>query len=693
MFSEQNRRIHYSLQLILLSILPLFVGLLIVYLTVSSFISADTKHIVSAVRSKLENEISEALRGRIETAYSIVQYCYANNISQEECKRMVSTMHFDETNYIWIHVFNPRNIRSAELLVHPVPSLVGKDLSGMIDLDNVEKLYYKEQIYEKSDPAVQHIQPTELFKEVNTACARDGYGIVKYYWPKIIDGNVENIGYLKMSYVKYFEPWSWVLGAGAYADHIDSLVTSEESEIEKRSQKYFISFFFLFIGIGTVVGFIAYVISRSTAFKIQKYQNELLIFQKDLQESEARFREITFDSGDFIWEVDEKGIFTYVAGNTLRLFGYHADEIVGQSMFRFMPPDEVAAFKKIFDRAVKEKAPLRAIENTFCAKDQRLVFLLKNGNPKIDENDVLIGFRGLDHDITEKKSEIENKSRLEKELYQAHKLEAIGTLAAGIAHEINTPIQFVGDNIRFMAESVKDVFSSLKEYRAIVQKCSAHDSSLFTTIKMLDAAVDFAFLEKEIPQAIDQSLEGVERIATIVRAMKDFSHMGSETMQKEDLNQAILSTVTISRNEWKYVAELVTDLQNDLPHVMCLVGDIKQVILNLIVNAAHTIKDALHARGGEKGLITIRTYAKGAQAIIEVSDTGMGIPDEIREKVFEHFFTTKEVGKGTGQGLAITYQAITEQHGGTVTFKTKVGEGTTFVLSLPFEGKETNVVQ
>jgi len=281
---------------------------------------------------------------------------------------------------------------------------------------------------------------------------------------------------------------------------------------------------------------------------------------------------------------------------------------------------------------------------------------------------------------------IENeKNTLQKELTQAQKLESIGTLAAGVAHEINTPIQFIANNTGFIKKAVSKLLELINEYRGLLSRCDSGENTnqAIEESQRLEKKAKFYFFEAEIPRALSQSEEGLERVTNIVKAMKDFSHMGSEEMSLEDINKAIESTITISRNEWKYVAEIKTELDLALPMVKCSIGDIKQVILNLIVNAAHTIKDALENSEDKLGTITIRTYKEDSSVFILVSDTGTGIPEGAQAKVFDHFFTTKEVGKGTGQGLSMAYQTIVEKHKGNLSFETENGKGTTFIIQLP----------
>lgn len=288
-------------------------------------------------------------------------------------------------------------------------------------------------------------------------------------------------------------------------------------------------------------------------------------------------------------------------------------------------------------------------------------------------------------DITIQKNEEKKKKLLEQELNQALKLESIGTLSAGIAHEINTPIQFISNNTGFVQKAIDKVFILLKDYHDLLSHCEPGEKTDIAIEKgnKLEQKVKLTFLEKEIPLALSQSQEGINRVTKIVSAMKDFSHMGSEKMSHENINKAIESTITISRNEWKYIAQMETDLDQSLPMVSCFIGDIKQVLLNLIVNAAHSIKDILENSKNKQGLITVSTYTKDKSVFITISDTGAGIPEKIRNNVFDHFFTTKEVGKGTGQGLSMAYQTIVEKHKGKISFETEIGKGTTFIIELP----------
>jgi PAS domain S-box-containing protein len=286
-------------------------------------------------------------------------------------------------------------------------------------------------------------------------------------------------------------------------------------------------------------------------------------------------------------------------------------------------------------------------------------------------------------------SDVTYRSNLEAQLRQAQKLESVGQLAAGIAHEINTPTQYIGDNVRFLKDAFQQLAGLLAAYERLL--VAAKDNTLSSeTVQEIATAVesaDAAYLLEEIPKAIEQTLEGVTRVATLVNAMKEFSHPGTKEKVPLDLNHAIESTITVARNEWKYVADLETDFDPLLPQISCQAGEFNQVILNLIVNAAHAIADVTAKGGDAKGIIRIQTRNCAEWAEIRIEDTGGGIPEAARTRIFDPFFTTKAIGKGTGQGLAIAHSVVVDKHQGTIHFETEEGKGTTFIIRLPHDGK------
>ena len=276
---------------------------------------------------------------------------------------------------------------------------------------------------------------------------------------------------------------------------------------------------------------------------------------------------------------------------------------------------------------------------------------------------------------------------LEAQLRQAQKLESVGSLAAGIAHEINTPIQFIGDNLNFLNDSFVMIEKILRLSQQ-VESCP-HADSQSDTCRQLAARLEEAnidLLVSDIPEAVKQSLEGVQRVADIVRAMKAFSHPDTRDKNQVDINAALQTTLVVARNEIKYVAKVETDLAPDLPLVLGYAGELNQVFLNLLINAAHAIGEVAAEHKGGQGTITIKTWFESDTIHISIADTGSGIDAKIINRIFDPFFTTKDVGKGTGQGLAIARSAIVDKHAGKIWCESELGKGSTFYIDLPAVG-------
>jgi signal transduction histidine kinase len=284
--------------------------------------------------------------------------------------------------------------------------------------------------------------------------------------------------------------------------------------------------------------------------------------------------------------------------------------------------------------------------------------------------------------------DITQQTHLESELQQAQKLESVGRLASGIAHEINTPVQFVTDSVQFVRDAMADVMTVVDKLHQATELAAAGQSSSQAACdaRAAEAAADMPYLADEVPKALDRALDGLSRVATIVRSMKVFAHPDRNHKTMIDLNESLASTLAIARCEYKYVAELETDL-GELPHVSCYPGELNQVFLNLVINAAHAIGDAV-AGTDQRGRITVTTRRDGDDVVIAIADTGTGIPPAVRERIFEPFFTTKEVGKGTGQGLSHARSVVVDKHRGSLTFDTALGAGTTFHVRIPIDAAE-----
>jgi PAS domain S-box-containing protein len=396
------------------------------------------------------------------------------------------------------------------------------------------------------------------------------------------------------------------------------------------------------------------------------------ITERKRAEKELRLTQSSLETAsDAVFWMDLQARIVYANAAACRSLGYSHEELLTLSIPNIGPlfPKEVWL---TFWEELKTRGSM-TFETQHRTKQGRVFPVEVTANYlEFDGQEYGVSFV---RDITERRA-------LEGQLRHAQKMEGIGQLAAGIAHEINTPTQFITDNLTFLRDSWKSAHELLERYRSVIRNAPGFlPPGVATALEQAERECDLGFIAAEVPRAIDQSLDGSHRVTEIVRAMKEFSHPDSADKTATDLNRAIESTITVARNEWKYVAEITTEFDETLPPIVCYPGDINQVILNVLVNAAHAVKDA--AAEGQKGVITVRTRRRGEFAEISVTDTGTGIPEAIRSRIFDPFFTTKEVGKGTGQGLSLAHNVVVKKHSGKVWFETEMGRGTTFFVDLP----------
>ena len=401
---------------------------------------------------------------------------------------------------------------------------------------------------------------------------------------------------------------------------------------------------------------------------------------ESLRESEEKFRQLAAKVTDVFWMTSpDLQQIHYVSPAYEQIWGRSTESLNTHphDWTEAILPEEREHVFSVFAKLM-DSEPEVSVEFRIVRPDGSVRWVHDRGYQVRDEAGKLVRLTGIATDITERK-------RLETQLFQSQKLETVGQLAAGIAHEINTPTQYVGDNTRFVKDSFGAIVKVLRSHEKLLAaaKQNAITPELLARNEEILAASDLEYLFVQIPAALEETLEGVERVSKIVRAMKEFSHPGGKNKTPADLNRAIESTVTVARNEWKYVADLKLELDPGLPLVPCFLGEFNQAILNLVVNAAQAIADVVKKNPGTKGLITVRTRRDGDHAEVRVSDTGTGIAESHHRRIFEPFFTTKDVGKGTGQGLSIVYGSMVKRHGGTVTFETEIGQGTTFIIRLP----------
>lgn len=399
------------------------------------------------------------------------------------------------------------------------------------------------------------------------------------------------------------------------------------------------------------------------------------------REAERKIRRLATaieQSADSVLITDDHGRIEYVNPAFETATGYVNDEALGMRIGRLRSPEHSSSeYRALWESLRRGEAHTGRF--VIRRRDGSLLTVDNTASPVRDTTGRVTNFVAVQRDMTK-------LMQLEMQLLHAQKLESIGRLAAGIAHEINTPSQYVGDNVRFLKEAFEDYDRVMTAGRELALAVAAE--GLFTDqladLRAVTEEADFGYLAEEIPRAIDQSLEGLSRISGIVGAMKYFSHPGADEISLVDIHKAIESTVTVARNEWKYDADLELDFDPELPLVPCLPNEFNQVVLNLVINAVHAIQ-AKQNSPTEKGRIVIRTRMQRNEVVIEVEDSGTGVPEFARPKLFDPFFTTKQVGRGTGQGLALAHDVIVHRHGGRIEFETELGVGTTFRIHLPLE--------
>ncbi len=401
-----------------------------------------------------------------------------------------------------------------------------------------------------------------------------------------------------------------------------------------------------------------------------------------LNEALARFEAVYRDAPIGIGIVDLDARFTETTNSRLRGL-YRTDELAGSSIVELALEEDRKAIRAGFQRLLDGACETWAGEHRLDTGNPRPTWVLASFSLVRDDSHAPSFAVAMVEDITEQKLAELDRQRREVETRMHQKLEAVGQLAAGIAHEMNTPIQFVGDSVRFLDDSFGDLLGLLAAYREALARPDAGEDRRHALAQAEEEA-DIEYVVERAPQVFERIYNGVERVATLVAAMKDFAHSSQVEKQPADVNAAIRTTLTVARNEYKYVAEVVLEL-GELPQLVCNISDLGQVFLNLIVNAAHAIEDAHGGETDAKGTITIRTRAEPDAVVVEVADDGCGIAPEIRDRIFDPFFTTKEVGRGTGQGLAIAYGIVVERHGGAFQLTSEPGVGTTFTIRLPLE--------
>lgn len=369
----------------------------------------------------------------------------------------------------------------------------------------------------------------------------------------------------------------------------------------------------------------------------------------------------------FIYAKDAQSRFTDCNELVANRMGMSPQDLIGKTDFDLFPREMAEEFFADEQALIRSGKPLIDHEEIAFDKVRGMNrVILTSKVPIRDADGNLTGIVGTGFDITDRKT-------AEDRMASSERLESIGRLAAGVAHEINTPIQFLNDSVSFIREGVKELLEHIDALRAAMPAPPAPDENVEE-------------LRKDMPPALERMADGLSRIALIVGSMRDFANADQNEMSAFDLNRSIASALVIANSEFKHVAELTTDFQ-PLPQITGHSGQINRVVLNLVVNAAHAIADVVKD-SGTRGQITVCTRVEHDDVVVSVGDTGGGIPENIRGRIFDPFFTTKDVGRGTGQGLSIARNFIVKGHGGTLEFETLLGKGTTFYVRLPIQRKD-----
>ena len=640
-----------SLKLILVALAPLLTGMGALYLILSTFIQQETSDRLAGLRAKLERGIIQELRGRIESAHSIIAHGAANGQTQEECQAAIGAIRFGDENYIWVHQLDCEDPHSAIMLVHAADHLVGQDLSGSVDMDQLAQLYHEGQIYPKDAPEVSHIEGTELFEAFNRVCLREGAGVIRYYWPKIRDGYASDTGYLKMSYVKYFPAWDWVLGAGAYADHIDALVESEAAAIRENFASIYRLLILVFVGIGLTLGVISLLVSRGIAHGIARDKDALLRSNTLLEDENERRKRIEADllrirkaidsSGDAISISDARGNHFYQNQTFTELFGWTATEVNAQGPQILYADEKVA--REVFVTIMNGESWNGELE--IITKAGRHTPVALRANAVKDENGEIIGLIGTHTDITERRLfECAMQSAIES---AEDANQAKSEFLANMSHEIRTPMNGVVGMTGLLLGT--DLDDEQREFA--------------TTVK-----------------------ESAEALLTIINDILDFSKIEAGKLDLEmldfDLRTTLESTTDLlALRAGEKGLEFITMID---PQVPVLVrgdpGRLRQILINLSGNAI---------KFTERGEVTVRVSLvkdTESQATIrfEVTDTGIGIPGNRLGTLFDAFTqadgsTTRRYG-GTGLGLTIS-RKLAGLMGGAIGVESTIGKGSTFWFS------------
>ena len=405
---------------------------------------------------------------------------------------------------------------------------------------------------------------------------------------------------------------------------------------------------------------------------------------QQLRESEDYLRSIVSYLVDGLVTVDDELRIVSFNPAAEQIFGYTDVEVISQSVDLLVPPDQNKSENLLFNIAMADSD-----KDGDQRQQMAEVFGQRKGG-EIFPMDLAVGV--FDHaedrqliclvrDIT---SRIDDQRRLN----QAQKMEAIGQLASGIAHEINTPMQYISSNLSFVGQGLSELDALLVGLMKLTDSVKDGEELPPDLRSLLSIASDMEldFVRERLPQAVEDAVVGTERVSEIVQALREAAHPGTGKKVGSNINHILHNAAIVSRNSWKYHSELVEDYDESCPLVPVFVGELSQTFINLIVNAADAIEEEIERSAPSsdaRGEIRLVTRKSDDFVEVDIADTGAGIPQQIQSRIFDYFFTTKAPGKGTGQGLAIVYDVIVNKHGGELSLDSVPERGTTFTVRLP----------
>lgn len=566
----------------------------------------------------------------------------------------VRFMRYDNGNYFWINDLTPK------FIMHPNVSSVDKP-----------DWFVDGGLKDYVDPTGKHI-----FLEFNKIATEKGEGIVAYEWPKT--GKPGDPASAKISYVKLIPEWGWVIGTGVYVDDVQAAVNSA-----------IINICLSVVGIIALSAFMfGFFITRGITKKLRlsniELQNEIEQ-RKIVQELLATEKELVSTTlmsiGEGVIATDKHGLIFLYNHSAGSISGYSEDEAMYHpftTVFKIIdsvPPHSIINIIPSSTEQSKNTIPVKHPALITKSKGKILIEYILSALES--NNGEIVGYVLIFQNISE-------KQRQEAQTALSQKMESLGQLASGIAHEINTPLQFITSNLKFLQDSFSNTSDVINAYGTLHLEANRSLSSVeIANLEEITKGKDLEYYLEESQKAISESLDGIGRVSKIILAMREFSHSTEKEKRESDINHGIETTALISKNEWKQCAELIMDLDPELPLVYCQIDGINQVILNMIVNAVQAIQEKKLLYPEEKGEIYIKTQKVGGNVEIIIQDNGVGISETNLTRVFDPFYTTKGVGKGTGQGLSLSHNIIVKQHNGNILVDSKQGEWTKFIIVLP----------